>query len=741
MMRNNLFYSDSPIESSKEDKLGRHSFAKILAKAILNLDNKDTFTVGLYGRWGSGKTSLVNMLLNEIEEQQKNINKKNKLIIIHFEPWNFSNTDQLLSQFFVHLANEFQSKKEEHFNKIGEALVNYSDLLGYTKEIPYIGKVLSAFGKEGIQAIGKGLQNKLDTEDIQKQKQRVIDLLKRQSQHILIIIDDIDRLNNEQIRQIFQLITSVAKFPNTMYLVVFDKDIVVKALKEVQMGDGEDYLEKIIQFPVQIPNIRRNKLRAVLLSQLNSIIEETEVSFHQEHWQLLFETCIIKMIENIRDINRLCNLVQFKLSAIGSEVDFADMVTISIIEISMPQVYEWIKSNKVVLTGDLDLLHSGAEKSPKEWRDFYTTEIGDLLGFKNGWERKLDSDFVIEVLSWLFPPFARKIGENYEVFDIGELRRTNQIAHPEKFDRYFELDLDEIMFKKSEIQNAIYSMSYEAFGNYLLKCDESGNSYDLLEETKAMISEISQDRIKVIAMSLLATGAQLDMVSNKTLLSVSARTNVNFIIMDLIDRMNSEERCSFLSNIIKKADFIILQSVAEIINMIELGYGRLAANGKARNYKKVVSLDELVQLEEEFTQRLKDLIEGQNQNLLESGYWMRSFYLLECFDSAYARKYILNLLEEERNVALYLDSSINVWVGGGTTYEILDSYKKYLTEKQILGAIKILIDSGQLFSLSVQIQNKCTAFFLNATGGEKRYGRIEQFNVDALLEEWKKAKK
>lgn len=75
------------------------------------------------------------------------------------------------------------------------------------------------------------MQKGLDERDVLKQKEQVIQLLKAQSNRILVILDDIDRLSNEQIRYVFQLITSVARFPNTTYLLVFDKEIVVEALK------------------------------------------------------------------------------------------------------------------------------------------------------------------------------------------------------------------------------------------------------------------------------------------------------------------------------------------------------------------------------------------------------------------------------------------------------------------------------------------------------------------------------
>src|SRR5699024_5055002 len=65
---NNLFSPDLPITKSTEDKLNRGAFAKSLAKTILQYSSPSSFTIGLYGEWGSGKTSLVNMVLEAIED-------------------------------------------------------------------------------------------------------------------------------------------------------------------------------------------------------------------------------------------------------------------------------------------------------------------------------------------------------------------------------------------------------------------------------------------------------------------------------------------------------------------------------------------------------------------------------------------------------------------------------------------------------------------------------------------------
>lgn len=288
-----MFYSDKPISSNNEDLLNRKGFAKLLANTLVHLESRDTFTVGLFGKWGCGKTSLINMTLAEIEKIQDSRNADDDIIVVHFEPWNFTDTNQLLTQFFVRLANEFQKKDDKNLTKIGRALENYSEAFSLLELIPAVGEPIAAVGKLGALWMGRKMQKGLDKRDVLQQKEQVIKMLKEQSNRILVILDDVDRLSNEQIRYVFQLITSVARFPNTTYLLVFDKEIVVEALKDVQSGNGQDYLEKVIQMPIQIPDIQRTDLRNALFARLEEIKADfKDLGYNQTHWQQLFGTCV-----------------------------------------------------------------------------------------------------------------------------------------------------------------------------------------------------------------------------------------------------------------------------------------------------------------------------------------------------------------------------------------------------------------------------------------------------------------
>lgn len=727
-----MYYSDRPIESSKEDLLGRDGFATILAQSLINLKVTETFTIGLFGKWGSGKTSLVNMMIQKIEVLQQRMENNERFVIVHFEPWNFSSTDQLISQFFIRLSSEFKSKNDETLTGIADKIEEYSDVLSATEAIPYAGKVISSLGKMGIKVAADKLRKGENEKDIQKHKEFIVKLLKKQEQRVLIVIDDIDRLSNEQIRQVFQLIASVARFPNTLYLLVFDKDIVVEALKKVQEGEGEDYLEKIIQMPIQIPDANKNKIIRILCDRLDQIIFEYEsISFLKDRWERMFHHCVDPFVDSLRDVNRLCNSLRFKLTAISTEVDFVDMVSISALEIALPMIYDWIKKNKALLTGDFDFLLASAlrDRSQTEIYALYRDQILSLL---SGDQEK--TEIALSCLSRLFPHFGQEIGKIYEVANQEELRKGNHIAHPEKFDRYFNLDLDDDELRKSDIWKAVYMLDEKEFETNLLKLDAEGKSYEFLEEIRAIGNELPPERAKTIIIALINVSSKLDS-TNSGVLFIRPASHAGFLIMDLLKLLESQERMYILTDCINNATPDSLSPLAVMLNRVELSYGRLAANGENKSDYKIVSLEELAQLEELFTQKAEEML-GSHQ-IFDFTDWVMVDYLLECFDPDYLKKYYEEAFKDNRNVALYLSSSVSEWTGSGTEYEVKNDYKKYLTEEQVSHAIDELRTSGDLFELPVEVQNRSAAFSLYLTGNKDYHDNIPLAEVEKCLQSWR----
>lgn len=734
-----MIYADKPIASSVEDKLGRKNFANQLANTLVNLNSDDTFTVGLFGKWGCGKTSLVNMILEEIEHIQAASTTDQKLIIVHFEPWNFTDTSQLLTQFFVGLANELQTDTDKALNSIGKALVTYSNAFSLLEFIPGVGKPAAALAKEVSSQVGEMLKTELDEYDVQKQKNKVIQLLEDQPNRILVVIDDIDRLNNEQIRYIFQLITSVAKFPKLTYLVVFDKEIVVEALKGVQSGYGQDYLEKIIQMPIQIPDIQRSDLRKVLTEQLEQIKTEfNDVGFNERHWKQCYDTCVEPFITHLRDVYRLCNALRFKLSSISSEVEFTDMLAISVLEIHHPLVYEWVKSNKSILTGNHDFSSLMANNSQKDWSAYYKEQLqGIVMQERPNTSSEHETDIVIRFLSKLFPYFEKKIGKQYGVFENDVLRHYNRIGHPEKFDRYFQLDIDRIAYRTADVQNVIQRLSEGDIIALLLQLNEKDASYEFLKDVQSRITDLDDlpgDRAKVLVRALIEAVKALKTSTPRGVFAIDAGTIAEDMLPEIIKQIPSEGRMAFINDLISQGKAETMSSIATIVYKIELGYGHMDAKGKETESKKLIAENELQTIEKTFTNRMRDML--KSNSLFNFFEWHIIHHLLNALDSDYRKHYLNDALTKDINILQFLDYFVFGQIGSDTRYEVEKNYKDYFSDKQALNAIERCRENGTFFTLSENIQYKCAAFYLAHSNDPKYSNNIYPNAIRELLSSW-----
>lgn len=253
-----MIKSDAPIKTKKEDLLGRTKFSESLGKALLEWKSEDGIVIGLYGKWGSGKSSAINLAIEYIENEtkKKKYTKKDQPIIIRFNPWNFTEQNQLITTFFTELAKAIKFYDAgADAKKVGQQLVTYSKFFSVLSLVPgldpYAKTVGNVFKQVGITTKEWG---ELKTKNLEQFKDDLDKAIRKLGRKIIIVIDDIDRLNEKEIKQIFQLVKQNANFSNTMYILSLDQE---KALKQIKEKD--EFLEKIIQ--VNFLNILKHTVR------------------------------------------------------------------------------------------------------------------------------------------------------------------------------------------------------------------------------------------------------------------------------------------------------------------------------------------------------------------------------------------------------------------------------------------------------------------------------------------------
>ena len=149
------------------------------------------------------------------------------------------------------------------------------------------------------------------------------------------------------------MVKSLADFPNTIYVLAFDYDVVVRALGKVQHGDGKEYLEKIVQVPFEIPVPNIDDIHEALFSKLNGILGDIpEEDWDKETWAELFQQGIKNYIRSIRDVIRYTNVFSLKYELLKNETSAADLLGLTCLQVFEPTVYSKLPSYKDILCGE-----------------------------------------------------------------------------------------------------------------------------------------------------------------------------------------------------------------------------------------------------------------------------------------------------------------------------------------------------------------------------------------------------
>lgn len=216
-------------------------------------------------------------MLNYVRHYLDGTGLDQRPIVVSFNPWWFSGQEDLVRAFFAQLS----AKIGDHKEFPSEVRTKLADFAEGLSEIP-----LPYLTWEKVA--GKILRPKV--KDIEKLKNEISAALRGQPKRILVVIDDIDRLTSEEIRQVFRAVKSVGDFPNVTYLLGFDKQVVARSLDRLQGGSGEDYLEKIVQIPFELPLVDRVSIRALFFEQLDLIIASVDAPASGSEIPLVVDT-------------------------------------------------------------------------------------------------------------------------------------------------------------------------------------------------------------------------------------------------------------------------------------------------------------------------------------------------------------------------------------------------------------------------------------------------------------------
>jgi predicted KAP-like P-loop ATPase len=442
--RDGFVRADAPIEGRSQDRLNRATLANAIADQVVHGPAGHGLVIGIAGKWGSGKTSLLRMV-------EETVREKSDTTVLSFNPWLFSSTDELVSRFLKELGIQLRdrsrgAKSARALGKAGDRLLSYGEALEPFGWAPVVGASFSRVGK--LSRAVRGVARSRREPSVEQQRELVREQLRALDTRVLVTVDDLDRIEADQIRDMVRLIKLVGDFPNTTYLVSYDPKPVEEALGE-ERPDGRAYLEKIVQVVHDLPEPPPTALRRMLGDELQEIVDAIEHGpFRADDWQNLLAEGMWPFFRTVRDVRRYLNTVPVSLRVIGPEVALVDVLALEAVRVFASDAYARLPAAAAALT------RAGTDSDRRAREDADRVEVTALV--------EAAGDFaepVKEIIRRLFRGAGHFVGGSQIVESEQRARRDLRVSSPEILSVYLHRTLPEGTVSGALVANVVASLA------------------------------------------------------------------------------------------------------------------------------------------------------------------------------------------------------------------------------------------------------------------------------------------
>lgn len=455
--------TDAPIRSLSEDRLGRRPFAHALAAEIMAAPAARGYVMGLTGPWGSGKTSILNMTVDAIGDQA---------VVVQFNPWMFSGTEALVSSFFTEIGKQLD-KKEAKLKGIASKLGTYGQLLSPLAAVVGAGNA--------VQGAASILQALSATPSVFEQHQELRTMLEGLDKRLVVVVDDVDRLRPDEVLDIVRLVRLVGDFPNTLYLLAFDRHRVEECLGEGNAERGRAYLEKIVQVTHDVPTARQPDVTSMFIAGLAPILDDLPAGpFDAGDWQNILAFVVRPLLVTPRHVQRLLGSLSMSMRLVGDEVAVADLIGIEAVRVLHPALFEALVSVADYLSASTGIADQGGYQRARSPADSPIAPVHAAA-----------PELATDVCHWLFPA-ARHHFENMHYGAEWEItwRRQRKVASSSVFRFYLERQLPDGVVPARAVDDALSHLANRDKLRQFLDSWSPDELMDLIERMNPAIEEL-----------------------------------------------------------------------------------------------------------------------------------------------------------------------------------------------------------------------------------------------------------
>jgi hypothetical protein len=349
---------DRSLDLNTSDALDRGPFIRNLVNSLVrvDIDNESKkrvratgFTVGLSGKWGSGKSSVLFLLGEEL-------GRMDRVVVSTFNPWLFKGRDELVQAYFNGLRAALGRSPSDQIKELQEGLDRYRtaiDFAGGTIALYADLHGASGTASRGWQTVKNWLSPKPRSPD--EERAALEAKIKKANVAVVVLIDELDRVEDEEVRAVAQLVKAVGDIKGISYLVAYDHDRVADALgrggtSDERLRSGSVYLEKIIQFAVP--------LRPLFSEDVSRLLDDALDKFgislppaDRKHQTEIMEA-LVNVLHTPREIKRLVGSFAVYEEVVHGEICSYDVLAYSWLATRLPTVRQRIADEPDAVVDD-----------------------------------------------------------------------------------------------------------------------------------------------------------------------------------------------------------------------------------------------------------------------------------------------------------------------------------------------------------------------------------------------------
>lgn len=297
-------------------------FAKVLISKMIQTDvSVSAFAIGIEGTWGSGKSTFLGYIRQSLP---------NEVVVMDFNPWLSISDKSLVKSFFDVMANVVSKELDRDLfspiTQYGDAIASLDGVGGW------------------MEAVKNYLLRHLER-DIYSLKERISEVLRNRGKNIVVIIDDMDRLDHKELFEVLRLIRNTADFPGVFYIAAYDRDYVTEQLQNCGISRAESYLEKIFNLEMNLPKTLAKDIQYALVNELKDMLPG------EKYVHLSYPVSAIKdILQNYREMKRFARefslSLSFMVENIGSEeFNSEDLFVLELIRYSDYGLYQILRND------------------------------------------------------------------------------------------------------------------------------------------------------------------------------------------------------------------------------------------------------------------------------------------------------------------------------------------------------------------------------------------------------------